>query len=175
MEQTQSGLFVPAGTLDIARESSEDVLARQYAGMAKLEQHFPHFVKLAIGIARRIGNMANEKSLPIDAVNLGAVRWHHNGIIAIEVFVDPKAERLTSKDHAVLNYGTLREVNEKFPHAVSVVMALAFKLMPMINRQRVRPSQITVGEPRWPTTGTELTFTIKLDGKPLAAPLKIKL
>ncbi len=175
LEVTGSGLYVPAGTLEQGRDDAREAVGRQYEAMSKLEKHFPQFVRLATQVAQLIGNYAKAKDISQHAVILGAAKWHDSGVIVVEVETDSGAERLTSKDHAVKHYATLQDVNTDFPAAVSLVMALAFKLMPLLNHKRIMPNAIQISNPHWPVTGTALTFKISHGGHGLSAPRKIKL
>lgn len=175
LEVTQSGLYVPAGTLEHAREDDREAVARQYEAMSKLETHFPQLVKVAITVAKLISNYAAEKGISQHSVILGAAKWRDSGHVVVDVEVEVGAERVASKDHAVKHYGTLREVNEDFPMAVGLVMALGFRLVSAINHKRVMPASIQVSAPTWSGLGKPITFKISHGGRGLSAPRKIKL
>lgn len=177
MEQTQSGLLVPNGTMAIKEipQDPEIALKRYYGGMAKMERTFPALVKMAIMTANFIEAMARQRGIKPEGVVLDVARWHKSGMVTIGVEFDPEAKRDTNNDQAVKNFDTLQAVNEDYPQAVELAMALAYQLVGVVNNKKLMPATIKTSTPKWSASGNILIFKITAGGLPLTPPMDVRI
>lgn len=176
MEQTQSGLLVPDGTVLKSREmDAGKALERYYEGMAKLERNFPALVKMAIQVAGFIENYSHAKGISPNGVLLDVARWQHNGIVTVAVELNPEAVRDITNDVAAKNFSTLKEVNETYPQAVELAMSLAFQLVGVINNKKLLPAQIGCGRLIWNAENSLISFKMTANGQHLAPPMTVRI
>lgn len=160
MAQTSGGIYVPRGTLQHVDPGAEVALKRHFGGMAKLEMHFPQLVKLAVRVGNAISLMTAEKGLGPQCVMFDAPRWHPSGHIVVRMGFDPEAVRDAGNDKAAKNFSTLKELNEKFPQAVELAMAIAFHLVPAVNNARLDPKTVKIGHPKFALDKNSFTFSV---------------
>lgn len=163
---TESGLIVPADSVqlpefkDSSTETAKDDLTKHFAAMAKLEQHFPQLVKLAIEVAQRTIKMAKRHNCGEECVMFDTPRWLPNGQMIVRIGLDPGAKRIITNEKAAKNFTNLRALNESVPQAVDLVMAIAFHLVPAVNAKKLDPKSIQIGKPRFNPDDTEMVFSV---------------
>ena len=176
MEQTASGLYVPAGlgssinVLDSQEDEASGALGKLVQGMEKLEHHFPQLVRMAVDLAGCLHNAAKRRMLPPKAIMLAAPSWHMNGDVVVRLGFDELAERSTKVDDKVGTYQTLRQVNEDMPQVVDMAMTVAFQLVPAINARKIHPRDIEFIKLRFAADDSFIAFTVSERGKGLALP-----
>lgn len=118
-------------------------LVRHHHALKSLERTFPQLVRFGGQVARLLESYAAQKGLDPAKIAVPAAYWRADGWLLFEL--DPEESKLhpgQSTKFEARSFGSLRDLDMRYPEAVGIVFRLANQLTSYANQHQLMPAEV---------------------------------